>query len=243
MPYFDMRNAEPSNEYVCWLDIMGTKNKMLTSVKQSSIFIFKFHVAILEAIQALEPIRATKIIAYPVMDGVYLTSPEKDIILDVISKIFFSMAHQFTNANIFYHLYMIKGAIAYGPIYHGRNIANDASYIFENSTNAVNYKQSILLGMPMVLACQGEKDAPPFGLFVDESARNSPCPIPFKWYRWDSNYAISSSFAGIKNAFIEKVDKYYDCCTKCSASINYPLEKIQEHKALFNMYFFDPPSL
>ena len=236
MPFFDMSKAsDPGNEYVCWLDIMGTKNKMLTSVKQSSNFIFKFHVAILKAIET-----ASKITAYPVMDGVYLTSPNKDAILKVISKIFFLMAKQFLYEEKFFHLYMIKGAIAYGPIYHGKDIPDAANDIFKDSATA-NYKRSILLGIPMVLACQGEKNAPPFGLFVDETARNTLNPIPTKWYRWDFNRVNSNDFIKIKEAFIKKVNKFYACCEKSYMEIDYPLEKIQAHRAAFNMYFSTHP--
>ena len=57
---------------VCWLDIMGTKTKMENSVKTCSIFIFKLHTAVLEAIE-----KGCDIQTYPVMDGVYFTSKRK----------------------------------------------------------------------------------------------------------------------------------------------------------------------
>lgn len=48
--YFnDIDFPEMENEYVLWVDIMGTKNNMSGSVRTSSIFICKLHVAIMEA--------------------------------------------------------------------------------------------------------------------------------------------------------------------------------------------------
>ncbi len=52
MPYVtDSAFPETQNEYVCWIDIMGTKSKMEHSVNTCGIFMLKFHAAILEAIQ------------------------------------------------------------------------------------------------------------------------------------------------------------------------------------------------
>lgn len=61
------------NEYVCWLDIMGTKSSMENSVNTCAIFMLKFHAAILEAIDK----KKCNISTYPVMDGVYLTSKSR----------------------------------------------------------------------------------------------------------------------------------------------------------------------
>ena len=48
--YFnDADFPEMENEFVLWVDIMGTKNNMSSSVRTSSIFICKLHVAIMEA--------------------------------------------------------------------------------------------------------------------------------------------------------------------------------------------------
>ena len=39
----------PIDAYVCWLDIMGTKNSMSESFEKSANFILRFHSAILNA--------------------------------------------------------------------------------------------------------------------------------------------------------------------------------------------------
>lgn len=89
MPYVDANAIPPaSNEYVCWLDIMGTKNKMENSVMTCAIFIFKLHSAVLEAIE-----KGCQIKTYPVMDGVYFTSEHKKDMEKALSYIFHSLGH------------------------------------------------------------------------------------------------------------------------------------------------------
>ena len=67
-PYFnDEKFPNAQKEYVLWIDIMGTKNFMSTSLRTSSLFICKLHMAILEA-------KTENMHIYPVMDGVYITT-------------------------------------------------------------------------------------------------------------------------------------------------------------------------
>lgn len=52
MPFVkDSAIPQARNEYVCWIDIMGTKSKMENSVNTCAIFMLKFHASILDAIQ------------------------------------------------------------------------------------------------------------------------------------------------------------------------------------------------
>lgn len=247
VPYFDdaYMAEKPTNEYVCWIDIMGTQNKMFTSMKQCAIFIFKLHIAVLEAIKNEGAGKGKgDVITYPVMDGVYLTSKKRNTLLRVVNKIFSAMATMFLEEKKFYNLYLIKGAIAYGPVYHGKDVQNGASNILNSNekyqSSIKEYQNSILIGMPMVQAFLGEKSAPPFGLFVDETARAFCDPtehfITSKWYRWDKTSASCFPKNRVKD-FIDKVNKYFDQCEKIALSIDYPIHKIQEHKEAFNMYF------
>lgn len=55
MPFVtDSAIPQARNEYVCWIDIMGTKSKMENSVNTCAIFMLKFHASILDAIQKKE---------------------------------------------------------------------------------------------------------------------------------------------------------------------------------------------
>jgi len=48
--YFNANKLlDPSNEYVCWIDVMGIKSSMERSIKISANFIYKLHIAAIEA--------------------------------------------------------------------------------------------------------------------------------------------------------------------------------------------------
>ena len=51
-------------EYVCWLDMMGTKSNMSDSFKKSTNFMLRFHSAVFSVVKKRDNVRF-----YPVMDG------------------------------------------------------------------------------------------------------------------------------------------------------------------------------
>ncbi len=57
----------PKNEYVAWVDVMGIQSSMSRSIDISANFIFKLHIAALNA-------KTAKLNIYPVMDGFYALS-------------------------------------------------------------------------------------------------------------------------------------------------------------------------
>jgi len=228
MAYFNVSEIKnPSKEYVCWIDIMGTKEAMKTDVRRCANFIFKLHALVLQAC-----VSPKDIILYPVMDGVYITSPSKKLITDCICNIFSCCSADFCNEKEEKYLYLIKGALAYGPIYHGKDIPSACNRVFDNR---VEYKQSLLLGMPIIQAFLGEKEAPPFGIYIDESARTfapeNETPFPYKWYRWDMHEKISSK------EFIDKMARYFNYAHKHMIQLDYHLEDLKRHISMFNDYF------
>jgi hypothetical protein len=104
------------------------------------------------------------------------------------------------------------------------------------TTDGTTYKTSILLGMPMAQAHQCERLAPPFGLFVHESARpfSPPGTIPLRyvWWKWDHGKSQA-----IWNALKTKLAEHLDWCSKRPTLLLYDLERIKVHKALVDEYF------
>ena len=63
---------EPSQEYVCFLDIMGIQSRMKKGcLAKCGNFIFKLHATILEAWRTSG---YKSVSVYPIMDGAYITS-------------------------------------------------------------------------------------------------------------------------------------------------------------------------
>ena len=54
--YVNTQTLQPTNTYVCWIDIMGTKNAMSNSFEQASNHILRFHACCIKATNDIETI-------------------------------------------------------------------------------------------------------------------------------------------------------------------------------------------
>lgn len=172
----------PSNEYVCWLDIMGTKSSMSESFEKSANFIIRFHTAVLKAAVS------KKVRVYPVMDGVYVVVESLDDMRDAIDKIMTCLAEVFL-AETNNHRFIVKGALATGTIQHGSKISSEVS---PDMAPRIGYKQHLLFGMPMIQAFNAEKQAPPFGIYIHESARTVG-GLQGRYYYWRRDDTLSNN--------------------------------------------------
>jgi len=228
-PRFDSRKLPtPSNEYICWLDVMGTQASLTQSLHRSANFFAKIHLAALEA-------NSPDITLYPVMDGIYVSSKKKSAIMEFLRKFFRMHAIMFCAERDPLHRFLVRGGLSFGPVVHGRDIATECADFGEHTS----YRNSLLLGMPMIQSFQSEQTAPPFGVFVHESARSfaesDAMPIPCRWYNW-WNAEDMPLIAELRVA----LPSYFNWALKHSRSIDYPNEKILEHAAAAKEYFDIP---
>lgn len=218
-----------SNEYVLWVDIMGTKNKMFSSVKTASIFMLKLHTAILQNL-------TSDLIAYPLMDGAYITSKSKNAMTCFITKLFASIGKDISQQKDIQHVFLIKAALAYGPVINGKEIGAGVNAIF--TSNEI-YKNSILIGLPMVQAFNSESSAPPFGIYIHESARafssQEETPFVHKWWKW---YLTDQRIWKMKDsdALFDSVTRYFEQAQKKYILEDYAKERIEVHKEMFREY-------
>jgi hypothetical protein len=238
--FFDSRQLpQATPEYVVWLDVMGIGPTMGRSVDQAANFIFKFHVA---ACQNTKPLMHL----YPVMDGLYATSPDQDEMLDFLAEVFDACAGEFlaTPQADFQHRFLPRGALSFGPTIHGSALSPNATQpgwgpVISFSSN-VQYKASILIGLPMILAHGTEKLAPPFGLYVHESARSfcpPKCqPIHFRWWKWGMRTIAGHAPANWTGLSVEVAD-YFQRCHDNSYAIEYDECRIATHKEMAAQYF------
>ena len=137
LPYFDSSHlSDPSNSYVAWLDVMGTRAVMSRSLSMSATFICKLHVT------AIEAAVGKNIRLYPVMDGLYVVANTRALISGFLETVFSRLADVFINESAQHHRFIVKAAIAYGPIIHGSDIGSNASWSLDEHAE---YKRSILL--------------------------------------------------------------------------------------------------
>jgi len=164
------------------------------------------------------------------MDGFYASSSNQQDILDFLREVFRQTADEFVNETEPLHRFIIRGAIAFGPVIHGGQVSPSASNIFQSN---VSYKDSILLGLPMVQAHTYEDQAPPFGLFVHESARSfappNAQPLHHLWWKWINPHNSDQ----LRDALLP----HYQWCHARSGSLLYQPERIAVHEDLVRQYF------
>jgi len=235
--YFDPNELpKPENSYVCWLDVMGVRQDMLVSLHRTSNNIFKLHSSVLKA----ERRASYEISLYPVMDGVFVVSPIKDHIESFLAQVFETLAETvLQQSNKIYHIFAARAAIAYGPVIHGRDIPDEADL---EIARVPWYRGSILLGNPMIQAIRAESQAPPFGIYIDESARSISTEDEHSfnrtWYRWFYPNQSGRSLGKLAIGIGYKLDKYFEWCeNNRHMSDGYRLEDMKKHREMARQYF------
>lgn len=228
-PFFDSNGLPQSQDaYVAWLDVMGVRGWMLRSLPVTANFIFKLHVAALEEKQA-------GMTLYPVMDGVYAVSPDINTLRTFLAQVFVRLACLFNATGQHEHQFLVKGAVAFGPVIHGSGIAAASS---ASLAAAPQYRDSILMGMPMVFALQSEPHAPPFGVYVHDSARQLLTPQERKrshcWWPWFAPGATPEA-----QTLKQKLPSYFAWCEARAGAIDYDANRIKAHKAQAEQYLVD----
>lgn len=221
-PFFDVNKMpDAKNQYVMWIDIMGTKSSMSNSVKASTIFICKLHVAILES-------KIANISVYPVMDGAYVTANSPKDMNKFIQNVFKKLMELFIEEDTRYR-FMVKASLAYGPIIHGKNISEECSNIFRGNREYLN---SIMSGLPMIQAAKGEELAAPFGIYCDESIRQVSEVFCHRWHKW----YLQGHGIDITELKIALKD-YFEYAEKHSYEIDYLKDRINKHREMCFQFF------
>jgi hypothetical protein len=215
-----------TSEYVVWIDVMGTQASMSRSLSVTANFIFKLHAAALQAPQ-------TEMHLYPVMDGLYASSPSQDAILEFLRSVLVQVATEFNGEPHLHFRFVVRGGLAFGPVIHGRSVREAACPVVGADNH---YKEAILLGMPMVQAHLSEVLAPPFGIQVHESARSfapvGTAPLHQVWWTWNNG-----ANSAIWNSLKTELPRYLDWCKDRALRIDYPSERIEVHREMVRQYF------
>ena len=193
---------------------------MSQSLERASNYIIRLHAAVLQSRHANQRL-------YPMLDGMYITSASQSEMLDLLRRSFQILAHEFANAREEHHRFMPKASLAFGPVVHGSTFNPNVSP--ELAANPP-IRDSLLLGLPVIEAHQGERKAPPFGVYVDISARMFSPPdtiaLPHVWWKWfNMAHALPINFA-------QKVTDFYKWCGENQHTQQYEPARIEEHKAM-----------
>lgn len=216
-------NAQP--EYVAWIDLMGAPSWMAGSIRRAAEIIGVIHIA------GIRAARKHGIKAYPVIDGIYLVGKEKQQFRSATNLVMRTLAATFL-AQEPDHRFLVRGGIAYGRILHGAEISKLHADLGENKS----YSSCLALGISIGQAYAAERKAPPFGYYVDTTARStaSAAASPYisafhRWWRRDESHAASS--------FGEELDKHFQYLRERHRELEYPPDRLDEHRAIAHEYF------
>lgn len=209
-------HLQPQQKYVCWIDIMGTRNTMNLSLARVSNFILKFHSCIIESKKKEQDIKY-----YPLMDGVFITCSDLNAMKRTLNTIFGKITDLFCNEETFEHKFIIRGSLAFGEVVDGCDISND---ICKEINEDTPYRNTLLLGLPVAQAYENEHNAPPFGIYIHESARQFK-NLQGRYYQWN-NTENKISLLG------KKLEEYFQECERQIYSINMNPDKIKVYMEL-----------
>lgn len=211
----DSSKLKPATEYVCWLDIMGTRSTMSESFEKAANFMLRFHSCVIDAVKDEKRVHH-----YPVMDGVYIASPQKEALTKSIKCILNNLSDIFIAEENLNHRFVVRGAIARGDIAHGCNISNE---ICDIVASLDRYKNTVMMGLPMIQAYTSEHFAPPFGIYIHESAR-VPNALQGRFYAWCKNDK--------KAKLRQKIDEYFEWCCSFHNYLEMDKMKIEHYKQM-----------
>lgn len=236
-PYFDVSQiAEAPVKYVAWLDLMGSESIMQRSMGVSATFLGKLHTA---ALRTRDEVLGTQddVILYPIVDGVYLTSPKQASLLRAIKDIMRRCALAFIFENKPLYHFMVRCCVAVGPIVEGTALWTTSHHQLRNNPD---HSKHILFGPPVAAAYFNERHASPFGVWIDTSARvQSPDgshPLScthWQWWLLDQNSVDTE----IAQTLYRHLEQYLLWCQRCDSWLLYPTEDIERHLHLAQQYF------
>jgi len=220
----DIRNYR----YVFWLDLMGARNLMRLSLPRAARSVMKIHAAALFAKQQHRELEIN-----PVMDGVYGFVRDRDLLEACLAEILGGLANVFVQERVPSSRFMVRAGVAYGPLIPGNSLAMGAEILQENS----RYLGGTAIGMGISHAYEAEGLAPPFGVYVHESARafaprtKGSYPYRVNMWRWfDDDDALTWATRRTLLAHLDWLEKN-------PVAAQYDLDALRRHKSLAIEYF------
>lgn len=222
-------SSKAAPEYVGWIDLMGAKGWMAGAIRRAAELVGVIHIA--GKLAASETEGTT---VYPVIDGVYITSRDKRAFQQATHRTMRMLARTF-EARTESDRFLVRGGIAYGRVLHGTEIAR----LHTQLKSDTGYAKCLALGASIRQAYLAEANAPPFGFYVDMTARSvapinqSPYVSAFdRW--WRGNVRDQRSLA---LRFGRLLDTHFEYLQRKHREIEYPLDRLQLHRALAREYF------
>jgi len=236
--------ADPA--YVAWMDLMGAGHTMATSIQKASNAIARLHLALDHACQDHQ-FSGERL---PINDGVFVISRDKSEIMSVVRSTIVMLAGHFIARPSQQDRFLIRGSIAYGPVYSGLQLAACLSKT-RREKGGEECLSRVLFGPPIIQAFQYEKMAPPYGISIHESARAfAPAGVrPFQmklWLWWQANdngtfpKKTPENLTSMKTILVKELSDYFKWLSSTRSFHEISDEKIAELNKMATHYFKGP---
>lgn len=241
--YTSEKLGEPKYLYVAWIDLMGAGHMMGTSVHKTANFLSRLHMAVEIAVRE----SGHEIELLPINDGIFILSDSKKNIIRIVQHTVVLRAGHFVSTPRMQDRCLIRGAIAFGPVYDGKQMRQgmDLKY-FEKCPD---FLDRVLFGPPIYQAYSAERLAPPYGIALHESARAfAPAKeSPFRlthWLWWINNTSDEPipnipPLRSLKDVLSKELDKQYSWLLKTLLFHELNAEKVKSWKEISTQYFSD----
>lgn len=231
----DSMYAKVSNQYVAWVDMMGARAAMGRSLRQASTAIVKIHAVMMDVCNA-EVSFINDADVYPVIDGVYIVTKERAVLEMLLACAMHRLASIFVHESKQENRFLVRGGIAAGRVVTGLHLAKSCEIL----SKVKRYSECLAIGSAIGQAYQAESNAPPFGLYVDITARSfvgqEAQPFLEVLWRWWEHHGVKGGDA-VRRGLGEALLKYYEWICANRRANEYARDRIEEHREAAREYF------
>jgi hypothetical protein len=153
---------------------------MSTSVHKAANFLARLHMCVELAIQQ----SGYSFHTLPINDGIFVIARRKGELITVLQHAMTLLAVRFIATVRAHDRCLLKGGIAFGPVYDGRQLVSGIT--LGKLRKRPEFLERVLFGPAIIQAYKSEASAPPYGIAVHESARAfaPPSDKPFNMTHW-----------------------------------------------------------
>jgi hypothetical protein len=214
--------------YAAWLKQQADAGAMGRSLSRAANYIGKIHAAALMS-------ASTEVEVYPVIDGCYMITEKRPALEDALTGAMERLASVFVHEKTIDKRFLVRGGIAAGRIIAGRDLAACSDQLKKNKS----YANCLAIGTAIGQAYAAESSAPPYGFWVDITARafkeGKSHPFTTTLWRW---WSPASAEGRLRQEVLgAAVEEYFAWAEKNRRSIEYPPERLKEHRDAAREYF------
>lgn len=234
------RLTAPMTSYVLWLDLMGAGSLMRTSMQKSANALARLHLSVQRAADKSK-FSGTFL---PINDGLFAFSTSKVEIMQLAQWAMIYLASRFIETHDDQNRSMVKAAIAYGPLIAGTQLS--AGVMNPMRGMPLTLLERACFGPPVIQAYEAERQSPPFGVSIHESARAFAAAgeqpfqtTPWLWWQAIDNrpHPKAAPLTDIKNLLARTLEKYFIWLEGTRVFNGLEEQKIKQWRVQAEQYF------